>query len=235
MKNLINTLGSDVFISDTGINILASSTYLIPPQDYLRWAASSDVIVKVGDGTLVVNDGTSNLSISDGVALIKGIFPSIVGLYGAGQTRIGNVTDRLKVIDQDSLAALLDIAAGLGVTTAAIVRQAEQPITGRAEVDLTGVSYTVPNGKKFLLTAFVGSYDAQATIHLRLKKQVNSAGAWTTLFRITLEVGGQGQSSIPYNFGNGIYVGAQNDSFKVTVEASLRKGTIWSAFAGAEI
>jgi hypothetical protein len=143
----------------------------------------------------------------------------------------------LRVNDADAITVLNAIAAALGVTTAAILIQNEIPgPSTRNETDFTGMTYTVPTGKKFLLTSFMGSYDAQSTIHLRFKKQTAGAGAWNQLFRITLEVGGQGQSTVPLNFGNGIYIGNATDKFKVTVEASIaNKGTVWSCFTGAEI
>ena len=75
-KILKNTTIANIEISDTGITIPASSSYTIPPSDYLLWADSSDVIVKMGTGDIVVNDGSRDLSISDGTSLIKGSYPS---------------------------------------------------------------------------------------------------------------------------------------------------------------
>ena len=70
----------------------------IPPTDYLLWAASSDIIGPIGVGDVIVNDGSSDLTISDGIDLIKGIFPNPIGILGAtDQTEIGNVGDKLKV------------------------------------------------------------------------------------------------------------------------------------------
>lgn len=77
-KILKNNSGSNIDISDTGITINNGSQYTIPPQDYLLWAASSDAVTFIGASSLVVNDGSSDLSISDGVDLIKGIFPTTV-------------------------------------------------------------------------------------------------------------------------------------------------------------
>lgn len=77
-KILINNTASPVPITDTGVTIAASSQYTIPPQDYLLWAASSNVVTYIGDSTLTVNDGSDDLSISDGVDLIKGLFPKTV-------------------------------------------------------------------------------------------------------------------------------------------------------------
>lgn len=73
-KILINNTSSDILISDTGTNILASSSYIIPASDYPVWAASSDIITKIADLSLTVNDGSENLNIAHGVGLIQGSF-----------------------------------------------------------------------------------------------------------------------------------------------------------------
>lgn len=106
-KLLKNTTGSIVNILDTGVSIPASpGSYLIPPQDYLLWAASNNVITKVGDGSLVVNDGSADLSISDGIDLIKGIFPSKI--------KITNGTYDADVLDVDGVKRLAVAAAITG-------------------------------------------------------------------------------------------------------------------------
>lgn len=81
IKILKNNTASIVFITDTGISVPASGSYTIPHQEYLLFAASSDVIIYVSDlavdpstSTLTVNDGADDLSISDGIDLLKGIF-----------------------------------------------------------------------------------------------------------------------------------------------------------------
>jgi len=237
-KILKNTTVSNISITDTGVVLLASpNTYTIPEQDYLLWAASSNIITQIGSGNVLVNDGSSDLSISEGSDLIKGIFPKELKLIGnTDLTKIGNLTDKLKVVDQDAIIVLNAIAAALGVTTAGIFIENEYQLSTTAETDIPSMTYTVPAGKAFLLTSFMGSYDNPATIHLRLRKQTGGVGAWNQLCRITLEVGGQGQSTIPLNFGNGIKIGVAGDKFKVTGEASVKnKGTIWSCFTGAEV
>ena len=78
-KILKNTTASDIEISDTGITVDASpGTYTIPATDYLLWAASDNIITEMGTGDIVVNDGSFDLSISDGTDLIKGIFPTSI-------------------------------------------------------------------------------------------------------------------------------------------------------------
>lgn len=103
-KILRNDTVSDIVIDDTGVTIQpgVGNQYTIPPVDYLLWAESSDVITKIGAGNLVVNDGSSDLSISDGTDLIKGIFPKTIGtLSGDDFTEIGHVSDYLKVVTPD--------------------------------------------------------------------------------------------------------------------------------------
>lgn len=97
-KILKNTTLSPIAVGDTGITIQVSPTdYTIPPQDYPLWASSSDTVTQVGAGNIIVNDGSNDLSISDGVDLIKGIFPNPIGIAsGTNRTPIGNINDSLK-------------------------------------------------------------------------------------------------------------------------------------------
>jgi hypothetical protein len=62
--------------------------------------------------TLIVNDGSSNLSISDGIDLIKGIFPRKI-LGATDSTPIGNVGDRLKVDASFTLLPTVGTTSGL--------------------------------------------------------------------------------------------------------------------------
>lgn len=73
-KILKNNTASDILVSDTGVNLLASSSYTIPPTDYAMWASSSDVITSVGNGNITVNDGTFDLSKADAISLLQGNF-----------------------------------------------------------------------------------------------------------------------------------------------------------------
>lgn len=76
-KILKNQTASDVQVTDTGVTVLASSNYTIPPQDYLTFAASSDVIRLLADVTLVLNDGGTDItSLSQAVDIIKGWAPA---------------------------------------------------------------------------------------------------------------------------------------------------------------
>lgn len=117
-KILKNNSGSNVDISDVGITINNGTQYTIPPTDYLLWAASNDAVTFIGNGSLVVNDGSVDLSISDGVDLIKGIFPTTVDAnitssvlpsgastsanQGTLNTRVGDLTESAPETDTAS-------------------------------------------------------------------------------------------------------------------------------------
>lgn len=97
-KIIYNNTASPVPVTDAGVTVPASGSYTLDPQEYDRWASSSDIVTLVGDETLKVNDGSTDLSISDGIDLIKGIFPKHIAIRGdTDSTLIGNVGDRLKV------------------------------------------------------------------------------------------------------------------------------------------
>lgn len=71
-KILKNTTASPISVKDTGATILASpGSYTIPPQDYLLWAASIDVVSFINAGSLVVNDGFNDLPAARGLVYIK--------------------------------------------------------------------------------------------------------------------------------------------------------------------
>ncbi len=86
MKILKNNGASPVTVTDTGITIGASSSYTIPVDAYDLWAASSDVVTAVGDATLVVNDGTNDLTIAPGIGLIK--LCKIITNYGVSDVTV---------------------------------------------------------------------------------------------------------------------------------------------------
>lgn len=136
-KILINNTASAVNISDVGQVVPASGQLTINPPDYLLYADSSDVVTLVGNGTLTVNDGSSNLSISDGIDLIKGIFPSAVNIEGStDSTKIGNVGDRLKV---DA-----NISAGPIVPNQSVVSSIDFLVNGsNKSMDVNGSSTAV--------------------------------------------------------------------------------------------
>ncbi len=120
-KILSNTTNSSVSISDTGITISANSDYTIPSQDYMIWAASSDAVTKIGDGTLVVNDGSADLSISDGVDLIKGIFPT--------RMKVTDGTNDVDIID-DNGTKRMAVSASFALSSIKIKGDTDDTLIG---------------------------------------------------------------------------------------------------------
>lgn len=235
-KILKNTTNQTVSITDTGVSIPANGQYIIPPQDYLLWAASDNIITKVGEGIVIINDGSVDLSISDGIDLLKGIFSKKSGvLAGTDLTAIGHIDDKLKVTDQDVQTILNSIAVSLGATTSSIYKYGLASVTNRNESDFTSTIYTVPFNKKFSINNFTANYDLQFTMIVRFKKQTNGTGPFETIFSIILEVGGQGQSTVPINFGNGVIIGQAGDVFKITYESTNARGNVRAFFTGNEI
>ena len=148
----------------------------------------------------------------------------------------GENLDKLKVSDGDTATAIANLSTIFGGGTSLnIFRSNDVSVTTKNEFDLSGVSYTVPAGKSFLLTSFFGSYDSQSLMFIRLKRQLGGSGPFQTLYRLTLLSGGQGSSTLSISFGSGIKIGSPNDVFKITIESSVAKGSAFGSFSGSEI
>jgi hypothetical protein len=126
------------------------------------------------------------------------------------------------------------IPVSLAPQAANILKQNEITVATKTESDLSGTTYTVPTGKIFRLVTFHGSFDIQSPIFLRFKKQTACTGSWATLFRISLKIHGQDESSFEMVFPNGVNVGVAGDCFKVTYASDLSKGSLWSGYTGVE-
>jgi len=70
---------------------------------------------------------------------------------------------------------------------------------------------------------------------VRLKKQTGGTGSFVTILRLNMMSGGQGNSTLSFDLGKGFAAGVAGDVFKVTVEASIAKGTIFAMFTGSEL
>lgn len=148
-------------------------------------------------------------------------------------THIGNVSDKLKVIDQDAIDVLNTISLA-ALPIANIFKKNEATVTSRNETDLPSVTYTVPAGKSFAITTFVASYDFASKMFVRVKKQTGGTGPFETLFKMVMMSGGQGDATLSYDFGAGIKIGDPTDVIKITYESSIAKGTLYAEFSGSE-
>jgi len=121
-KIVKNNTASPLPITDTGVTIPASGQYLIQPQDYNLWAASSDIIVEIGDEDVTVNDGSTDLSITDGVDHIKGFLPKQIQVLGDNGSHAVDVIleggfKKMKVSADINIAAETAVAKDLNPDT----------------------------------------------------------------------------------------------------------------------
>lgn len=71
-KILKNSGDIAVELVDVGVTIPASGQFTIPPQDYQKFAASSDAIRALSTDLLVLNDGGNDVTdLSEAVNLLK--------------------------------------------------------------------------------------------------------------------------------------------------------------------
>ena len=105
-KILKNSTAGAILITDTGVSIPASpATYTIVQTDYPLWSASSDIITQIGNGNIIVNDGSFDLSKADGTALIQGNFKQTDFIPAL------KLNDRLKVDVQFSNDQLIKVSS----------------------------------------------------------------------------------------------------------------------------
>lgn len=72
-KILINQTSFALEITDVGVTIQPNTSYTIDPQDYMRFAASSNTIKGLASGALKLNDGGNDAqNLSDAVDILKG-------------------------------------------------------------------------------------------------------------------------------------------------------------------
>lgn len=89
-KILKNNTANAVEISDIGLEVPASGQITIEETDYLILAASVDTPSLITAGTITVNDGTNDLSTSDGINFLK--FGEDVSFWNANKIK-GVVVD----------------------------------------------------------------------------------------------------------------------------------------------
>lgn len=133
-KIVKNNTGSPLTINDTGVTIPASGQHTITTGEEFLWAASSDLVTELGNNNATINDGTSDLSDSDGLDLIKGIFPKKI--------QITDGTDIADIIDDAGtkrLAVDAEITGDSGNTVRDFFLEVQKGnIPGHSAVDKFG-------------------------------------------------------------------------------------------------
>lgn len=73
-KKIRNTTGSQISIVQTGVTIPAGQTHVIDPINYLYWATPetiAEITSNVNAGSLVVNDGSNDLSAAQALLFLQ--------------------------------------------------------------------------------------------------------------------------------------------------------------------
>lgn len=149
-KILKNQTASPILVGDTGVSIPASpATYTIVANDYPLWAASSDIVTSVGNGNIVVNDGSFDLSKADGISLLQGNFKQtdfISDLKASNRLKVDvqfTGDQLIKVSSDDATAGYLEakVVPESGATTISTLNPggAETLQVGLAAVGTAGV------------------------------------------------------------------------------------------------
>jgi len=107
LKNNSNPLVA-IELPDIGFTLPTSPDYTMNSTEYDLFASSDGLVTAIGNEDIIVNDGSFDLGISDGIDLIKGIFPSTVAITsqsgGVASVKIGGTGShdsfgRLRVSD----------------------------------------------------------------------------------------------------------------------------------------
>ena len=157
-KIVKNNTGSAITITDVGGVVIPASpgSYTIPPQDYLIWANSSDILTYVNDTSptpsVTINDGSFDLTPTKGVDLIKGFFRinADTTTIGDGDT-IGSYTAATDngYITSETVGSRtgLDVNIIGGSTTGTNRFELPASTVGTPGVEQTLISHTVAVGK----------------------------------------------------------------------------------------
>lgn len=146
-KVLVNPSAFDVAIADTGVTVPTGGSFTIPPQDYPTFAASSDTIRYLSDGTLVLNDGTDDVTIlSQAVDILKGWCPQAPT---TAESSDGNTKQFASTVDTDPV--LLPDLAGDNIATALVRCPAQSPQSRRLMYSFDGgLTYGVLSPGEFV-------------------------------------------------------------------------------------
>jgi hypothetical protein len=172
---LINQTAPAVPIPDTGFTVPAGigSQLVIDPTQYGKFEGSSDVIVEIGAGVLVVNDGTFDLSITEGTRLIQGGFSRPIS-DGSDPTIKAGVTDATGTTEYDK--RLLNESVIAGLDNLAAFRRVQTKVRG------DGLNALVTDATVVVETTF--GQDQQPDSWFKI---VDTGGAGTTW---TLDIAG---------------------------------------------
>lgn len=116
-KILKNTTGSIVDLMKFGATIPASGQITVVPQDYLLLgmpASLAEINPLISAGTIVVNDGTNNLTIADALNYVK--YPDFARAVRFDNSTNGYIADDVQAAIEESNTHLLAIEVSATAT-----------------------------------------------------------------------------------------------------------------------
>jgi hypothetical protein len=151
-KILKNNTASPVFITDTGVTVPASGQHTILPTEDFIFAASNDVIIYISDeavgpgvSTLKVNDGTSDLGIADGTALIQGFYPKRMQILGDDEQYLADVIQDAASTNRLAVDATAVVEGGATLTFSKKLRYVDMKASSGGVARDTTISTTWTN------------------------------------------------------------------------------------------
>jgi len=207
MKILKNSTSTDIEITSIGLSVIALSSYTVNVEDYLL-LASDDSITEltslISSGDIVVNDGTSDLSSTDGLNYIK--YPDF-----AGSSRFDNSTNSFTSTNvQDAI----EEAASGGVTIEQLIEfegyenTTTHSTTSNGWVQKSGYPYTTstksPGKYKIDHTAQLSQTKRESPLGYQIQWRTGTSGSWITLYEV--KWGSGAENSSYYDIKSGISV-----------------------------
>jgi hypothetical protein len=114
-KIIRNTTLSGILVQDTGVHIDSGESYTIDTQTYLLWANSIDIVGYINSGDLVVNNGTVDLTINDGIRFLQYADRLDISLNGTTLNRVTASLDfqgSVSVSSDNNGKAIVNVTAG---------------------------------------------------------------------------------------------------------------------------
>jgi hypothetical protein len=125
-KIIKNTTGSVVFIPDVGISLDPFAVYDITESELLMWVASLDIIPLVNSGTLIVNNGSVDLTAAEGVRFLQ--YPDRLSVQQSG-TDVTRITTELNFTGAVTVTDNTDGKVTVNVSTTGTISPSLREVT----------------------------------------------------------------------------------------------------------
>jgi len=166
-----------VSLADIGFTLQTTPDYTMNTTEYDLFAGSDNLMTAIGNGDIIVNDGSFDLGISDGISLIKGNFPTKIIIQDSSGNEASISNGQLNtnvVVDVTSVSTdhKLEIAKGVVANTTGHTKYGRIP-----DLDNNQVQDINPFGNVVLMTT-AAALDLESS---SVKDKSSSTGAFTVM------------------------------------------------------